>query len=60
MEHSSKLFSLPVAIAALVDGWRGGLAAAVFSSIAVFSMPGDAGVTRRAVDSLVLIKVLEC
>jgi len=52
-----QLFSLPVAIAALVDGWRGGLAVAALSSIAVFSMPGDAGVTRRAVDSVVLISL---
>jgi two-component system sensor histidine kinase HydH len=51
------LFSLPVALAALGDGWRGGLAAAVLSSVVVFTTPGDIGVTPRAVDSLVLISL---
>jgi two-component system, NtrC family, sensor histidine kinase HydH len=50
----TQLFSLPVAVAALVDGWRGGLAAAVLSSIAVFTMPGASTPVGRAVESLVL------
>jgi len=48
-------YTLPVALSALGDGWRGGLAAAVLSSIAVFTSPGDASVASRAVTSTALI-----
>jgi two-component system, NtrC family, sensor histidine kinase HydH len=51
----TQLFSLPVALAATVDGWRGGLAAAGLSSIAVFTRPGDATAVSRMVESLVLV-----
>ena len=48
-------YSLPVALSALVDGWRGGLAAAVLSSIAVFTRPGAASVASSAVTSIALV-----
>ena len=50
----AELLALPVAFAALVDGWRGGAIVAVLSSFIVLAKPGDAGVMQRTMDSLVL------
>jgi two-component system sensor histidine kinase HydH len=48
-------YSLPVAVSALVDGWRGGLAAAVLSSTAVFTRPGGPSVANSAATSIALV-----
>jgi two-component system, NtrC family, sensor histidine kinase HydH len=48
-------YSLPVAVSAIVDGWRGGLAAAVLSSTAVFTRPGGASVANSAATSIALV-----
>lgn len=50
------LYSLPVALSALLDGWRGGVAAAALASIAIFIVPGvAASVANSAVGSLALV-----
>lgn len=48
------VYSVPVALAAVFDGWRGGMAAAVLSSIGVFALsPGSAA--APAAESLALL-----
>jgi two-component system, NtrC family, sensor histidine kinase HydH len=49
------LYSLPVALSALGDGWRGGLATAALSSIAIFTMPGGASDASSAIASIALV-----
>jgi two-component system sensor histidine kinase HydH len=48
-------YSLPVAGSALVDGWRGGLAAALLSTMAVFTRPGGPSVANAAATSIALV-----
>jgi two-component system, NtrC family, sensor histidine kinase HydH len=50
-------YSLPVAVSALVDGWRGGLAAAGLSSTAVFTRPGEPSVANSAATSIALVRL---
>jgi two-component system sensor histidine kinase HydH len=52
---ATPFYSLPVALSALGDGWRGGLAAAVLSSIAIFTMQGAASVASFAVTPIALV-----
>jgi signal transduction histidine kinase len=49
------LFSVPVVFAALVEGWRGGIAAAVVSSVVIFTQPGGSRMEDRALAAVVLI-----
>jgi signal transduction histidine kinase len=51
------LFSLPVAVLAAGDGWRGGAIAASLSSIALFIAPGDTSALGRVLHSAVLFCV---
>jgi two-component system, NtrC family, sensor histidine kinase HydH len=48
-------YTLPVALSALGSGWRGGLTAAVLSSIAVFTRPGTASVISSVITSIALV-----
>jgi two-component system, NtrC family, sensor histidine kinase HydH len=48
-------YSLPVAVSALLDGWRGGLGAALLSSMAVFARPGGPSVANSAATSIALV-----
>jgi two-component system, NtrC family, sensor histidine kinase HydH len=48
-------YSVPVALWAFYDGWRGGLAAAGLSSIAMFAAPGDVTVINRTISSIALL-----
>jgi signal transduction histidine kinase len=50
-----QFYSLPVALSALCDGWRGGLATAVLSSIAVLTSPANSSVVSRAAGSIALV-----
>lgn len=45
----TQFYSLPVALSAVGDGWRGGLIAAMLSSIAVFVTRGNEGFDSRTV-----------
>src|SRR5438045_2108791 len=49
------LYSLPVALSALADGWRGGLAMAILSSIAIITRAGSANLASSAVGSIALV-----
>jgi signal transduction histidine kinase len=49
------LLTLPVALAALSDGWRGGTIAAAVSLPVIFATSSDAGLLQRVVNSLVLL-----
>lgn len=53
--YFSRFYSLPVALSALADGWRGGLAAAVVSSIVLLSKPGNEDLVGRDSESLALV-----
>jgi two-component system, NtrC family, sensor histidine kinase HydH len=50
------LYSLPVALLAIGEGWRAGLAAALISSVAVFAVPG----APSAASSVVIAAGLIC
>ena len=54
-ETFSAFYSLPVALWARCDGWRGGLITAVLSSVAVLTAPGQVSVVSRAVGSIALV-----
>jgi signal transduction histidine kinase len=48
-------YSLPVAVSALLDGWRGGLAAALLSSTALFARPGGLSIANSTATSMALV-----
>jgi two-component system, NtrC family, sensor histidine kinase HydH len=48
-------YCLPVAVSALVDGWRGGLAVALLSSTAVFTRPGGPSVANSTATCIALV-----
>lgn len=50
---AAPLLCLPVVMAAVTDGWRGGLSAAVLSSLVLFSS-ADASLVNRAVNAVAL------
>ncbi len=54
---ASVFFGLPVAIAAYVDGWRGGFAAAVLASVIMITGPSKLSGTALALNSAGLISL---
>jgi two-component system, NtrC family, sensor histidine kinase HydH len=51
----AQFYSVPVALWAVGDGWIGGLAGGILSSIALFAAPGDVTVSNRTIASIALL-----
>ena len=51
----AQFYCVPVALSALGDSWRGGLAASILSSIAILLTPGDTGLFYRLASSVALV-----
>ena len=49
------VYAIPVALAAMLDGWAGGLATAFLSSAAVFAISRDQAVGTSILESVVLV-----
>ena len=52
-------YAIPVALAAVLDGWRGGLLLSAISAGAVFAFSPDQSITTRCLDCLALL-LLAC
>jgi two-component system, NtrC family, sensor histidine kinase HydH len=52
-------YAIPVALAAVLDGWRGGLVVSVLSAVAVFTFAPNQSTTNKTLESLTLF-LLAC